>query len=223
MKERGIQGRLSKTALTYIAENFGRKRTEDIAAYLNRREDVIRARAAALIPLRNGMWNQEQDIALRARLGRASTEDVARSLGRSVDMVRERVKILRALSPTYTPLSRGEILEVRARYGRLTDDEIAVVFRRPPQMIEEVVKRYRLRKDKAWAFEMGGKTDMPRWTSADVALLKKLYPMRGAVEVAAMLNRSTKSVMSKASRLGIGKTEERMREMGRENVSQRER
>lgn len=223
MKERGVQGRLSKPALTYIAENFGRKRTEDIAAYVNRSVASVRTHAVDLIPLRNGPWNAEKDIALRSRLGRASIEDVARSLGRSVEAVQERVKILRALSPTHTPLSRAEILEVRTRYGRLTDDEIAVVFRRPPQMIEEVVKRYRLRKDKAWAFEMGGKTDMPRWTSADVALLKKLYPMRGAVEVAAMLNRSTKSVMSKASRLGIGKTEERMREMGRENVSQRER
>ena len=62
---------------------------------------------------------------------------------------------------------------------------------------------------------------MPRWTEAEVELLRKRYPTRSNLEVASELGRSVKSVVSKAHGLKLRKDEQRLREMGQENVTLR--
>ena len=52
-------------------------------------------------------------------------------------------------------------------------------------------------------------------------MLKRDYPFRPNLEIARDLNRTVKSVVSKAHNLGLKKSSDRLREMGRENVSQR--
>ena len=49
-------------------------------------------------------------------------------------------------------------------------------------------------------------------------VLRELYPKSKNLEIARQLNRSVKSMVSKAHNLGLKKDRERLREMGRENV-----
>jgi hypothetical protein len=48
-----------------------------------------------------------------------------------------------------------------------------------------------------------------------------MYPTVANLDIAAKLNRSVKSVVSKAHNLGLKKEADRLREMGRENVGMR--
>jgi hypothetical protein len=171
---------------------------------------------------RTGAWTEAENTALAAALGRADLVDIALYLGRSEDAVRERVAFLAARARSAQPLDRVETADLRVRYGRMTEEEVRAAFGRTLAVIEPVVRHYHLRKDKRWAARLGEKTTMPRWTDAEIVTLKKLYPTRNAVEVAAIMKRSLKSVMSKANRLGLTKTEERLAAMGRENVRHRQ-
>ena len=59
---------------------------------------------------------------------------------------------------------------------------------------------------------------MPHWDAAEVKTLKRMYAMSSNLVIARELQRSIKSVVSKAHHLHLRKTPQRLREMGRENV-----
>jgi len=62
---------------------------------------------------------------------------------------------------------------------------------------------------------------MPRWKAEELEILKGTYSSQSNIEIARQLGRSVKSVVSKAHQLRMKKSSERLREMGRENVSVR--
>jgi len=68
--------------------------------------------------------------------------------------------------------------------------------------------------------EAGG-TARPRWTKAEIAILRRLYKTRSNAEIAAVLGRKVSSVVFKGHRLGLAKGMKRLKEMGRENISRR--
>lgn len=80
-----------------------------------------------------------------------------------------------------------------------------------------------LSKDKAFVRRRHGEpsTRMPRWRAEELDVLREDYPNQSNVDLARRLGRSVKSVVSKAHHLGLSKSSDRLREMGRENVSAR--
>ena len=62
---------------------------------------------------------------------------------------------------------------------------------------------------------------MPRWTTEELDVLRELYATTANLEIADRLNRSVKSIVSKAHHVGLKKDLDRLREMGRQNVSLR--
>ena len=99
----------------------------------------------------------------------------------------------------------------------------AGVFERSLESIEEQAVLLALAKDKAFLRRIDQKsvTRMPRWTDQELDVLRELYPLLPNLEIAQELNRSVKSVVSKAHNMGLRKDPKRLREMGRENVSLR--
>lgn len=61
----------------------------------------------------------------------------------------------------------------------------------------------------------------PRWTPAEVTILRRLYRTHSNAEIAMVLGRKVSSVVFKAHLLGLSKGMRRLREMGRENISRR--
>lgn len=61
----------------------------------------------------------------------------------------------------------------------------------------------------------------PRWTKAEVTILKRLYRTHSNAEIAKVLGRKVSSVVFKAHRLRLSKGIRRLREMGRENILRR--
>ncbi len=61
----------------------------------------------------------------------------------------------------------------------------------------------------------------PRWTKAEVTILKRLYRTHSNSEIAKVLGRKVSSVVFKAHRLQLSKGIRRLREMGIENIRKR--
>ena len=68
--------------------------------------------------------------------------------------------------------------------------------------------------------EAGGSA-RPRWTKAEIAILKRMYKTRSNAEIAKVLGRKVSSVVFKGHRLGLAKGMKRLKETGRENISRR--
>lgn len=59
----------------------------------------------------------------------------------------------------------------------------------------------------------------PRWTDEEIGYLNQFYPFIPAAELAELFERRPpRAIAAKASRMGLQKCPERLREMGRDNV-----
>jgi len=119
--------------------------------------------------------------------------------------------------------TQDEIAEFKRLYGTRTDEDLALIFGRTLESVKRLGARYCLAKDKAFVRKLTGSaaTRMPRWDPPEIEKLRQLYPISSNLDIAQKLNRSVKSVVSKAHNLGLKKEVDRLREMGRENVSMR--
>ena len=53
------------------------------------------------------------------------------------------------------------------------------------------------------------------WTTKDLSLLKKLFPVTPTAKIAAKLGRKTDAVKKKASRMGLCKSKKYLKSLGR--------
>ncbi|MHC4378418.1 MAG: SANT/Myb-like DNA-binding domain-containing protein [Planctomycetota bacterium] len=218
------RGRWSPEELQRLEELYGRRDDAAIARELGRTVPSVRAQAQKLFGdrQRSGPWTPEETERLKDYIGASSTDVIARIFGRHPREVSERIEALdsKVKSGDWT---RDEVQRLRQLYGRRTDQDLARILGRPVEEIEEKATEYALRKDKAFIRKLEGAsaTRMPRWTEAELQILRELYPLRPNLEIAHQLKRSVKSVVSKAYHLGLKKDPQRLREMGRENVALR--
>jgi hypothetical protein len=113
--------------------------------------------------------------------------------------------------------------ELKTYYGSRSDQDLTIILGRPVAQIEEKARSLCLAKDKTFQHRAQGigRVRMPRWSREELDLLAELYPNTPNIDIARALQRSTKSVVSKANDLGLKKSHDRLRRMGQENVSHR--
>ncbi len=169
-----------------------------------------------------GPWRPSEIEELKSLLGRASSEVIARRLRRAAGEIENRVALLRKEVREH-PWSSEEKQQLKRDYGSRSDATLSLILAQPIASIQGMAQSLCLSKDKTFLHRSEGveRVRMPRWSAEELALLERLYPERRNEEIAQALNRSTKSVVSKAHDLGLKKTRERLREMGKENVSLR--
>lgn len=169
-----------------------------------------------------GPWTEEEVDKLRRYLGAANDETIARILGRTAPEVAERIRELRRVQRE-APWTQEELSEFKKLYGTRRDEDLVVIFGRPVEAIRDQATELRLAKDKAFLRKVRGTsaTVMPRWSDAEILILEEMYQTESNLDIAQRLDRSVKSVVSKAHNLGLKKSVERLQEMGRENVSLR--
>ena len=218
------RGRWSQAEINRLRELYGLRDEAAIAHELNRPEQSVRKMAEEIFgtPTRTGPWSAEEVQELRRYIGGASTEVIARKLGRSAEEVAQQIGEMRKIQQVGR-WSQEEIADFKRLYGTRTDDDLALIFGRTLDSVQRLAERYRLAKDKAFVRKLTGTaaTRMPRWDRAAIEQLKELYPKTANLDLALKLNRSVKSIVSKAHNLGLKKEVERLREMGRENVGMR--
>jgi len=218
------RGRWSQAEIARLKELYGLRDETAIARELNRPVASVRkmAEQAFQIAARTGPWTAAEVQNLKRYIGGTTSETIARILGRPLEQVQSQIMELRRIQ-TPKSLSQDELVEFKRLYGTRTDDDLAIIFGRPLEVVTDVATRLRLAKDKAFLRRLAGSpaSRMPRWDSEAIEKLRQIYPTTPNLEIARQLQRSVKSVVSKAHNLGLKKEAERLREMGRENVSLR--
>jgi hypothetical protein len=218
------RGRWSQAEIARLKELYGLRDDKAIARELNRPVASVRKMAESLFRKapRTGPWTSREVQELKRYLGATTTEVIARVLGRTVDEVQQQVIELGRIQQTGR-WTQKEIAEFKRLYGTRTDEDIALIFGRSVESVKRLGARYCLAKDKAFVRKLTGSsaTRMPRWSEDEIQKLKSLYSHHSNLEIAQSLNRSVKSVVSKAHNLGLKKEVERLQQMGRENVSLR--
>jgi hypothetical protein len=218
------RGRWSNAERARVRQLYGLRDEVLIAQALKRPvASVLRvARDLFGAPIKTGPWTEGETAQLKRYLGASSPEVIARILGRSAAEVRARIEALGQVRNTER-WSRAETAELKRIYGSRPDEALALIFGRCPDEIRRVAGECGLSKGKAFVRKLSGKnaTRMPRWQPAELELFKSSYTTRSNLELARRLGRSVKSISSKASQLHLKKSRERLREMGRLNVSSR--
>lgn len=201
-------------------------------------------------PRAGAAWQPEEDDRLRMCLGVTSVAMIARILARSEKEVRERMDLF-ASSLRDGRLDGDQRAKLRRLYGTRDDQVLAVVFACSLDEIKRCAEELSLAKDRTFLLKNGkaGSASenqhsdgaahaemhksaeaksvrsagriMPRWTDDIIQLLIENYPHKENVEVAKIVKKSSKSVMSKAHSLGLRKSSAFLATMGRNNVSKR--
>lgn len=219
------RGRWSQLEVARLRELYGLRDDKAIAREMNRPLASVRRMAEQIFPLGQveGPWSAEDTDRLRRYLGAASLESLARVLGRTVAEVEARVRDLRRIQRA-EPWTPEETSEFKKLYGTRRDEDLAIIFGRSLEAIRAQAEELRLAKDKAFLRKLRGAssaTRMPRWSADEIRILREMYTTESNLDIAQRLERSVKSVVSKAHNLGLKKSAERLQEMGRENVSLR--
>ncbi len=218
------KGRWSQVEIALLKDLYGLREIKAIARELQRSEESVARKAQELFQgaRRNGPWTVQEVEDLKRYLGLNAPEVIARILGRSREEVEREINALRRIQRD-GDWTRDEVQHFRRVYGTRRDEDLCVIFGRTQSSVRELAAGLRLAKDKAYLKRQRGEgaTSMPRWRASELRELRDLYPGTPNLEIARRLSRSVKSVVSKAHHLGLKKASERLREMGRENVSLR--
>ena len=218
------RGRWSQAEQARLRKLYGLRDDASIARDLNRPVASVRRMAEKLFPLgtKTGPWTAKEAVELKKYLGATTPEVIARILGRNLEEVNDRILELGRIKRGGA-WSREETADFKRIYGTRTDEDLSRIFGRTEEEIRTFAAAHALAKDKAFLRKIQGEsaTRMPRWTNEELELLKREYSTQSNLEIARRLGRSVKSVVSKAHHLGLKKSTERLRDMGRENVSLR--
>ncbi|MBL8804166.1 MAG: hypothetical protein JNN27_19330 [Planctomycetes bacterium] len=204
-----------------LRDMYGLRPDEAIARDLGRTPQSVRKMADELFraATKQGPWTADDIQQLKRYLGASAPETIARILGRDLAEVQEQIVELARVQHN-ARWTREENAELRRLYGTRSDSDLAVIFGRSLEAVERQARKLCLAKDKAFIKRVAGEgaTRMPRWSHAELDLLRELYPRTSNLDIAQRLQRSVKSVVSKAHHMGLKKELERLQEMGRENV-----
>jgi hypothetical protein len=218
------RGRWSHREIARLRELYGLHDVAWIARELDRPVEGVRRMVAEMFRgrARSGPWTAQEVERLKRYLGASAPEVIAQILGRSVDDVQARIMQLGRVQRS-APWTRPETNELKRVYGTRSDEDLARIFGRSVEVVRRRAEELMLAKDKAFVRRQQGvaATRMPRWSERELSELRQLYATRSNLDVAQALHRTVKSVVSKAHHLGLRKEAERLREMGRENVSVR--
>lgn len=215
------KGRWTRAELDRLRDMYGLRPDEAIARDLGRTPQSVRKMADELFraATKQGPWTADDIQQLKRYLGASAPETIARILGRDLAEVQQQIVELGRVQHN-ARWSREENAELRRLYGTRSDADLAVIFGRTLEAVERQARKLCLAKDKAFIKRVAGEgaTRMPRWSTAELDLLRELYPRTSNLDIAQRLQRSVKSVVSKAHHMGLKKELERLQEMGRENV-----
>ena len=224
-KSASRRGKWEDEELDLLRELYGLRELDAIARQLQRSTSSVRRMVSEVFSgaIRTGSWTDAETERLKRFIGITTVPVMARVLRRSKSDVRKKIAQLRAEVRT-GPWTPAEIQELKRLYGTRTDEDLSSILSRNLDSVRAVARTLCLAKDKAFLRRVLGderSTAMPRWRKDELALLQRLYPTHSNLEIAQRLDRSVKSVVSKAHHLGLRKDPVRLREMGRENVKLR--
>lgn len=216
-------GPWSPEEISNLKELYAMRSEASIARSMGRTVESVRDMIDKLFVhnTKTGEWKIEEVETLKKCLGISSLETIARRLGRKLNDVQKKAESLRAVKKSGS-WDLNEINLLKQIYGTRTNKDLEIILSRSESSIQRKARILCLSKDKVFLKRSKGKPfRMPRWTQEEVDQLRKLFSELPNLDLAKKMNRSIKSVVSKAHDLGLKKKKSRLRTMGRENVALR--
>jgi hypothetical protein len=216
------RGNWSPAELERLRRLFPLTPLPHVARLLHRSAASVRRRARVLFRrrTRSGPWDEREDGIVRRASGVLELGDLAVVLARTQRDVRARIAWLRT-QITGGPWTAAEDCLLKRCYGSRLDADLELCLLQPLVAILGAADRLCLAKDKRGPARVTGRASMPRWSEAELSMLRRLYPDVDSVEVARQLRRSTKSVVNQANRIGIAKAQEARAAICRRNAAMR--
>lgn len=219
----GRKGPWSHAEIKQLKRMYGMYSDAQIAKRLNRTPQSVKRMVHKVFtgnPV-SGPWTAAEVRDLKNCLGAAPVEKIIVRLRRSEAEVRRMIKMLRG-EIRDRPWTSRDIQELKRLYGTRATEDLSLILGRSDREIDKKADELCLAKDKGFVRRKGtGRSTMPRWQPEQIELLEKLYPDTPNLEIARIIGRTEKSVVSKAHDLGLRKSPERLREMGQQNVAVR--
>ncbi len=219
----GRKGPWSHPEIERLRRLYGLRTEAQIARSLRRSPQSVKRMVHKVFSgePRNGPWTAKEVGELKKYLGAASMEVIARILRRSESEVARQVTMLQG-EIREREWTSGDVQDLKRLFGTRSTDDLALILGRPVVSIESKAAEFCLAKDKGYARRAGRVTvRMPRWQTVEIERLRELYPETPNLEIARIIQRTEKSIVSKAHDLGLKKSTERLRLMGQQNVSVR--
>ncbi len=225
------RGNWSVQELERLRQLLPRRGVADTALLLRRSAASVHRKATEIlrVPPRRGAWTGSDDERLRESWGTVEPRLLGTLLGRPpADVVRRAHELRAALRAG--AWSRAELQQLKELYGTRHDGDLEVALLRPRHEIAAMAAKLCLAKDKRFAAQpqrrggepaAGARQRMPRWSTAEVAMLRGLYPDLDNLAVARRLGRTVTSVANKANQLGLEKSRHLLAAIGRANVGLR--
>ncbi|MCH2101757.1 MAG: hypothetical protein MK209_07530 [Planctomycetes bacterium] len=218
------KGPWSQAELERLRRKYGKVPDGVLARELNRSVESVRRIAKKVFKgdPRFGPWTPSEVHNLKEYWGAAELAVIELVLRRDTKDILRKVDELRG-SLAMGDWTAEDIQALKRHYGTRTDEDLVVILGRPIREIDAKASEYCLAKDKSFQRRHGSgeRVRMPRWRPEDVEKLRMLYPETPNLDIAKQLDRTLKSVVSKAHDLGLKKSPDRLRDMGRENVALR--
>jgi hypothetical protein len=221
-------GQWSQPDIGYLTRMYGSVKLVEIARKIGRPLASVNKMVAKLFPesavKSNSPWSAVDVARLKKLYGSVGTVDQwARIFKRPVSEIERKVKSFET-EVKERPWTRESLATVKKFYGSRTNIDLELILGMPEKQIEDKAQELCMAKDKKFsssAVSASAATRMPRWTAEDVETLKRMHGTASNSEIAQHLSRTTKSITSKANALGLYKTAEHLRQMGRDNVDWR--
>lgn len=218
------RGRWSQAEIGRLRELYGLRDNEAIAKEMCRPVESVQKMAEQIFATtrRTGPWTTGEVERLKQYIGASTPEVIGRVFGRPTEEVQVQIAELGRVKRTGA-WSQDEVVDFKRLYGTRTQADLAIVFGRTEESVQRLSLKLCLAKDKAFVRKTRGtaSTKMPRWSDAEIAKLREMYTTSSNLEIAQALERSVKSVVSKAHNLGLKKSSDRLQQMGRQNVNLR--
>jgi len=207
-----------------LRELYGLRDDEAIAKEMCRPVESVQKMAEQIFATaqRTGPWTTGEVERLKQYIGASTPEVIARVFGRPVEEVQYQIGEMSRMKHSGS-WSQDEVVAFKRLYGTRTEADLAVVFGRTEESVQRLATKLCLAKDKAFVRKRRGtaSTKMPRWSDEEIVQLREMYGTHSNLEIAQALERSVKSVVSKAHNLGLKKSSDRLQQMGRQNVNLR--
>ncbi len=220
-RTRRRKGPWSQAEIERLKRLYGLKPDSQIARDLQRSVESMRRLARRIFSgkQRTGPWSAREVQNLKRYLGVARLEVMALVLRRSPQEIRRKVEDLQRQFKS-GPWNSTDVQTLKHLYGTRSNKDLALILGRSHREIDAKARQLCLAKDKGFRRRHGAAnpTRMPRWTEKEKEILRQLYGDHPNLEIARKLDRTVKSVVSKAHDLGLRKSQERLRKMGRDNV-----
>ena len=219
----GRKGPWSHPEIEKLKRMYGLKDEAQIARLLGRTPQSVKRMVHKVFAgeRRSGPWTAREVVELKKYLGAADVPVIARILRRTEVEVERRIHTLQE-SVRPREWTSSDLQRLKRLYGTRSTGDLSLILGQPVAEIERKAEALCLAKDKGYVRRSGtGSVRMPRWSREEKERLRRLYPDTPNLEIARLIGRSEKSIVSKAHDLGLRKSSERLRQMGQENVAVR--